>query len=45
MTFMSDDGYRLVERHGTMAGAKRIARGAVIEELPHNVIFEPTCLS
>lgn len=39
--FMADHGYDLIERHATMAGAKRIARGAVIEELPHNVIYEP----
>ncbi|MFP6655526.1 MAG: FkbM family methyltransferase [Myxococcota bacterium] len=40
-TFMCEHGYELIERHATMAGAKRIARGAVIEDLPHNVIYEP----
>ena len=39
--FMSDHGFDLRERHATMAGAKRIARGARLTDLPHNVIFEP----
>jgi FkbM family methyltransferase len=39
--FMADHGYDLIDRHATMAGAKRLARGAVIEDLPHNVIYEP----
>lgn len=39
--FMGEHGYDLIECHATMAGAKRIARGAVILDLPHNVIYEP----
>lgn len=39
--FMADHGYEIILRHATMAGAKRMARGATIEELPHNVIYEP----
>ena len=39
--FMADHGYGLIDRHATMAGAKRMARGATIEELAHNVIYEP----
>ncbi len=38
--FMADHGFDLRERHATMAGAKRIARGARLIDLPHNVIFE-----
>lgn len=39
--FMLEHGYSQVDRHATMAGAKRISRGAVIEELAHNVIYVP----
>jgi FkbM family methyltransferase len=39
--FMTEHGYSEVEKHATMAGAKRIARGASLEELAHNVIYEP----
>lgn len=39
--FMADHGWDLKERHATMAGTKRLKRGAVIEEIPHNVIYEP----
>ena len=35
----AERGYELEERHATMAGAKRIARGALLEELPHNAIY------
>jgi hypothetical protein len=39
--FMADHGWDLKERHATMAGTKRLKRGAAIEEIPHNVIYEP----
>ena len=39
--FMTEHGYREIEKHATMAGAKRIARGAALEDLAHNVIYEP----
>lgn len=39
--FMADHGFELTERHATMAGARRMKRGAVIEELTHNVIYKP----
>jgi len=42
--FMSDHGWDLKERHATMAGTKRMKRGAAIEDLAHNVIYEPRAL-
>jgi FkbM family methyltransferase len=39
---MAQCGYALRLRHATMAGAKRVAAGAQLTDLPHNMIFAPT---
>jgi FkbM family methyltransferase len=39
--FFESCGYRLVERHLTAIGKQRVARGAKIEDIAHNAIFEP----